>query len=138
MRAEFGAASPQLLVGRYSPISRPCRYPSARFGIFPNRVSADGATEDMKRRWLKPQVVAAIEFLEWAAEARLRHPKFVSLRNDKRAAHVIREGAQGEGIFRLRVIPLLGTLRKAERAATCPQKGPSPPSISQLYNSSAR
>ena len=63
----------------------------------------DGLTaEDMKRcRWLKPQLVAAIEFLEWTPEARLRHPKFVSLRDDKRAVHVIREGAQGEGIFRL-------------------------------------
>ncbi len=63
----------------------------------------DGLTaEDMKRcRWLKPQLVAAIKFLEWTPEARLRHPKFVSLRNDKRAVHVIREGAQGEGIFRL-------------------------------------
>ena len=40
------------------------------------------AAEDMKRsRWLKPQLVAAIEFLEWTPEARLRHPKFVAFRD---------------------------------------------------------
>jgi len=34
--------------------------------------------EDMKRcRWLKPQLVAAIEFLEWTTDNRLRHVKFV-------------------------------------------------------------
>jgi DNA ligase D-like protein (predicted ligase) len=39
--------------------------------------------EDMKRcRWLKPQLVAAIEFLEWTPDSRLRHPKFVALRDD--------------------------------------------------------
>jgi ATP-dependent DNA ligase len=40
--------------------------------------------EDMKRcRWLKPQLVAVIEFLEWTADRHLRHPKFVALRDDK-------------------------------------------------------
>jgi bifunctional non-homologous end joining protein LigD len=37
--------------------------------------------EDMKRcRWLKPQLVAVIEFLEWTPDGRLRHPKSISLR----------------------------------------------------------
>lgn len=82
-----------------------CRSPDARSEMFPNRVRAVGGdsltAEDMKRRWLKPQLVPAIEFLEWTPEARLRHPKFVSLPGDKSAAKVIREDAQGEGIFRL-------------------------------------
>ena len=48
--------------------------------------------EDMKKcRWLKPQLVAAIEFLEWTQEARLRHPKFVSLRDDREPKGIIRE-----------------------------------------------
>jgi bifunctional non-homologous end joining protein LigD len=44
---------------------------------------AEGLTaEDMKKcRWLKPQLVAAIEFLEWTLDNRLRHPKFVALRD---------------------------------------------------------
>jgi DNA ligase D-like protein (predicted ligase) len=48
--------------------------------------------EDMKRcRWLKPQLVAAIEYLEWTLDARLRHPKFVALRDDRIAREVTRE-----------------------------------------------
>jgi bifunctional non-homologous end joining protein LigD len=46
----------------------------------------------MKRcRWLKPQLVAAIEFLEWTLDNHLRHPKFVTLRDDRVASQVIRE-----------------------------------------------
>jgi bifunctional non-homologous end joining protein LigD len=48
--------------------------------------------EDMKRcRWLKPKLLAAIEFLEWTVDNHLRHPKFVSLRDDKLAQRVTRE-----------------------------------------------
>lgn len=49
--------------------------------------------EDMEHcRWLKPRLVASIEFLEWTAENRLRHPKFVALRDDREAQQVFREG----------------------------------------------
>jgi DNA ligase D-like protein (predicted ligase) len=36
-------------------------------------------------RWLKPVLVAQIEFLEWTGENHLRHTKFVGLREDKAA-----------------------------------------------------
>jgi len=48
--------------------------------------------EDMKRcRWLKPQLVAMIEFLEWTLDNHLRHPKFVRLRHDKNSREITRE-----------------------------------------------
>jgi ATP-dependent DNA ligase len=48
--------------------------------------------EDMKRcRWLKPQLVAVIEFLEWTLDNHLRHPKFVGLRDDRAPREVVRE-----------------------------------------------
>ena len=48
--------------------------------------------EDMKRcRWLKPQLVAVIEFLEWTLDNHLRHPRFVGLRNDRAPRQVTRE-----------------------------------------------
>lgn len=52
----------------------------------------DGLTaEDMKRcRWLKPRLVAALEFLEWTTDGHLRHPKFLALRRDKAAKEVNR------------------------------------------------
>ena len=41
-------------------------------------------------RWLKPVLVAQIEFLEWTGENHLRH-KFIALRDDKSARAVRRE-----------------------------------------------
>jgi bifunctional non-homologous end joining protein LigD len=42
-------------------------------------------------RWLKPELVAQIEFLEWTGENHLRHTRFVGLREDKSAKDVRRE-----------------------------------------------
>jgi bifunctional non-homologous end joining protein LigD len=48
--------------------------------------------EEMKNcQWLKPEVVAQIEFAEWTPDAHLRHSKFVGLRDDKDPMHVRRE-----------------------------------------------
>jgi bifunctional non-homologous end joining protein LigD len=48
--------------------------------------------EDMKAlRWVKPAVVVEIGFVEWTAEALLRHSTFVGIRDDKRASDVHRE-----------------------------------------------
>ena len=50
--------------------------------------------EDMKKcRWLKPQLVAVIEFLEWTPDHHLRHPKCVAIREDRNAAEVTRESS---------------------------------------------
>jgi len=48
--------------------------------------------EEMKEcRWLKPQLVAQIEFTEWTADGHLRHSSFAGLREDKEARRVERE-----------------------------------------------
>ena len=41
--------------------------------------------------WLKPELVAQIEFTEWTPDGHLRHSKFVGLRDDKDAKKVVRE-----------------------------------------------
>jgi ATP-dependent DNA ligase len=47
--------------------------------------------EEMKNCvWLKPQLVAQIEFTEWTPDGHLRHSKFVGLREDKEAREVVR------------------------------------------------
>jgi len=49
--------------------------------------------EEMKNCvWVKPELVAQIEFGEWTPDGHLRHSKFVGLRDDKEAHDVIREG----------------------------------------------
>lgn len=48
--------------------------------------------EEMKNCvWLKPRLVAQIEFTEWTPDSHLRHSKFVGLREDKEADSVVRE-----------------------------------------------
>jgi ATP-dependent DNA ligase len=44
-----------------------------------------------KAIWLKPEADAQIEFLEWTEAGRLRHSKFVGLREDKNPRSVIKE-----------------------------------------------
>ena len=41
--------------------------------------------------WLRPDTVAQIEFLDWTAGDRLRHSKFVGLRDDKDARSAVKE-----------------------------------------------
>ena len=48
--------------------------------------------EKMKKAvWLKPVIVAQIEFLEWTDADHLRHSKFVGLREDKDPRSVVKE-----------------------------------------------
>src|SRR3984893_14597994 len=50
--------------------------------------------EKMKKAvWLRPEVVAQMEFLEWTEADRLRHSKFVGLRQDKNPRSVVKERA---------------------------------------------
>jgi ATP-dependent DNA ligase len=49
--------------------------------------------EEMKNCiWLKPHLVAQIEFTEWTPDGHLRHSKFVGLRDDKDPYEVVRQG----------------------------------------------
>lgn len=41
--------------------------------------------------WVRPEIVVDVEFTEWTADGRLRHPVFVGVREDKRARDVRRE-----------------------------------------------
>ncbi len=41
--------------------------------------------------WVKPELVAQIKFTEWTADGKLRHPVYLGMRDDKRAADVTRE-----------------------------------------------
>jgi len=48
--------------------------------------------DDMKKCvWVRPELVAQIEFLEWTESDHLRHSKFVGLRDDKDPRSVFKE-----------------------------------------------
>jgi bifunctional non-homologous end joining protein LigD len=53
------------------------------------------AEDGLPRRavhWVKPKLIAQIGFTEWTGGGKLRHPRFLGLRNDKRPEDIVREG----------------------------------------------
>jgi DNA ligase D-like protein (predicted ligase) len=58
----------------------------------PGRWGQGLAMEKMKSCiWVKPEVVVRIDFAEWTGADKLRHTKFVALRDDKAPRKVVRE-----------------------------------------------
>jgi bifunctional non-homologous end joining protein LigD len=51
-----------------------------------------GAIRERGVTWVEPQLVAQLGFTEWTRHGRLRHPRFLGLRDDKAASEVVREG----------------------------------------------
>ena len=43
------------------------------------------------QHFVKPKLVAQVGFTEWTRDGKLRHPRFLGLRNDKKAENVVRE-----------------------------------------------
>jgi bifunctional non-homologous end joining protein LigD len=41
--------------------------------------------------WIKPELVGEFGFSEWTRDGKLRHPRYLGLRDDKRAEEVVRE-----------------------------------------------
>ena len=59
-------------------------------------LSRDGSpfADDVRERavtWVEPELVAQIGFAEWTRDGRLRHPRFLGMRDDKAAREVVRE-----------------------------------------------
>jgi DNA ligase D-like protein (predicted ligase) len=59
------------------------------------RVPESPFSEAIRERdvtWVQPKLVAQLGFSEWTSYGRLRHPRFLGLRDDKAASKVVREG----------------------------------------------
>jgi bifunctional non-homologous end joining protein LigD len=48
-------------------------------------------------RWIEPRLVGQFAFSEWTRDGRLRHPRYLGLRDDKRPKEVVREIPQTAG-----------------------------------------
>jgi bifunctional non-homologous end joining protein LigD len=44
-----------------------------------------------RAHWVKPALVAQVGFTEWTSDGKLRHPRYLGLRTDKRPRDVVRE-----------------------------------------------
>ena len=47
----------------------------------------------LRAHWTKPQIVVQVSFIEWTVHGKLRHPRLIGVRFDKRARDVVREQA---------------------------------------------
>ncbi len=45
----------------------------------------------LRAHWVKPQIVVQVNFMEWTAHNKLRHPRLIVVRFDKKAREVVRE-----------------------------------------------
>ena len=76
--------------------------------------------------WVRPELVAEIEFTDWSGAGRVRHAVFLGLREDKPARDVVRETADPEAeraVFKTR----RGVVRKSFHGAIPPL--PKPPLV---------
>jgi DNA ligase D-like protein (predicted ligase) len=92
IRNGFVPATRRLVLGKLRPLTMAgCPFvnlPEIHKGRWGDGVTA----EDMKKCvWVKPEVVAQIEYLEWTDGDHLRHSKFAGLREDKEARSVTKE-----------------------------------------------
>jgi bifunctional non-homologous end joining protein LigD len=58
------------------------------------RASSPFAGDDVPARgttWVEPKLVSQVAFTEWTRDGRLRHPRFLGLRDDKDPREVVRE-----------------------------------------------
>jgi bifunctional non-homologous end joining protein LigD len=81
---------------------------SSPFDPVPKLLSAKG-----KPHWVKPQLVAQVRYTEITDDGRLRHPAYLGLRDDKRAAEVTLPKAPAENLESL--IDQLNFLEKTRK-----------------------
>lgn len=51
----------------------------------------EGRIAERTAHWVRPRLVAQIEFSEWTRDGMLRHPRYLGLRDDKNPTDVVRE-----------------------------------------------
>jgi ATP-dependent DNA ligase len=92
VRSGFGPATRRQIFAKLQPLASPdCPFanlPETHKGRWGTGLTAD----DMKKCvWVRPNLVAQIEYLEWTESNHLRHSKFIGLRKDKTAHNVVKE-----------------------------------------------
>jgi ATP-dependent DNA ligase len=59
--------------------------------IIPKPPFTSGDNLPRDGRWVKPEVVVQVAFMEWTGHGKMRHPRLLGLRPDKAAREVVRE-----------------------------------------------
>jgi ATP-dependent DNA ligase len=94
VRNGFVPAWRRQVLGKLQPlVIKKCPFvnlPETRRSRWGEGLTAEGMKKCV---WLRPELVAQVEFLEWTESDHLRHSKFVGLREDKDARDVVKEHA---------------------------------------------
>ena len=62
--------------------------------VIASRGDGKGRADPVRERgshWVRPELVAQVGFSEWTGDGKLRHPRFIGLREDKKLTDVVRE-----------------------------------------------
>lgn len=94
---------------------------NAPFANPPRGFEARGA------HWVRPKLVAEVQFTEWSEGGALRHPAFVGLREDKKAAEVVRE--KPVALEAEKPTLVLPGRRRSPKPETSAEKGSEPDSV---------
>jgi bifunctional non-homologous end joining protein LigD len=78
----FGERELAMLTRRLGPLEQPAPPVADTKGLSRNGV-----------HWVRPELVAQVGFGEWTPDGKLRHPRYLGLRDDKRPEQVVRERA---------------------------------------------
>ena len=88
---------------------------------FKNLSGRTGQARDVT--WLKPSLVAQVEFSNWTDEKQLRHPSFQGLREDKAAQDVVRDvPLSPKAVDAIEKDEKMSTLKKKTKQTTRPSK----------------
>jgi bifunctional non-homologous end joining protein LigD len=93
VRAGFVPASRRNVFARLKPlITTVCPFvnlPEPKSGRWGQGLTAEKMRDCV---WVRPELVARFEFLEWTDSNHVRHIKFIAMRDDKDPGKVVREG----------------------------------------------
>ena len=92
IQSGFTPAVKEQIFGRLRTLETPvCPFdnlPQANAGRWSEGLAAEGMHH---YQWVRPELVAEVEFAEWTADDHLRHSRFVGLRDDKDPKEVRKE-----------------------------------------------
>jgi bifunctional non-homologous end joining protein LigD len=96
----------------------------------PEGLLLSGERPDTKISWVRPELVAEVQYAGWSGAGRIRHAVYLGLREDKAAAEVVRDLPDPEAKrepFRARRSGMVVTAKPPDRTAPVPRKAGAPP-----------
>ena len=98
----------------------------------PEGLLLSGERPDTKISWVRPELVAEVQYAGWSGAGRVRHAVYLGLREDKPAAEVVRDVPDPDAKrepFRARRSGIVVTAKPPGRTAPVPRKASASPAF---------